>query len=296
MSIHRKQTTIARPSQVSGFGFWSGLDVTIEFRPAVENTGIVFVRADLPGNPRIPAQIHHRAQGPRRTTLVHQGCAVELVEHVMSALFCLQIDNCEVWVNRPEIPGCDGSAQPFVAALLDSGRRELDALRAIRKVTETIRVGDEWAWVQAEPIDTNDYHLLYDLDYPNCSAIGEQSYSICITPESYIAEIAAARTFVLESEAQQLRKQGLGRRVEYSDLLVFTEDGPINNSLRFNDECARHKLLDMVGDFALIGADLIGKFTAYRSGHFLNAKMAFALLQQTKSSHPADADAVKKIA
>ena len=270
--------------------------MTIEFRPAAENTGIVFVRKDLPEQPRIPALVHHRAQGPRRTTLVHQGCAVELVEHVMSALYGMQVDNCEVWIDRPEIPGCDGSAQPFVDALQIAGRRELCAERAIRRVTSTIRVGDEWAWVQAEPIDGDDYLLQYELDYPDCPAIGKQSFTFRVNPEKYCSEVAASRTFVMEREAEQLRSQGLGKRVKYSDVLVFSDEGPIDNSLRFENECARHKLLDMVGDFALIGTDLIGKFTAYRSGHFLNAKMAFALLQHTSSSHPTIVDSLKKSA
>ncbi len=185
MSPHRKQTTIERPSQISGFGFWSGRDATIEFRPAAKNTGIVFVRADLPDNPRIPALVHHRAQGPRRTTLVHQGCAVELVEHVMAALHSQQIDNCEVWINRPEIPGCDGSAEPFVQALLSSGRRELDAVRAVRRVESIIRVGDEWAWVQAEPIEGDEYQLTYNLDFPDCPAIGKQSHSLTRHPREF---------------------------------------------------------------------------------------------------------------
>lgn len=291
--MFRKQTTVEKPAQVSGFGFWSGRDVTIEFRPAAANTGIVFVRADLPDQPRIAAVIHHRALGPRRTTLVQNGCAIELVEHVMAALYGMQIDNCEVWVNRQEIPGCDGSSQPFVQALQNAGCKKLDAPRSVRVVESTFRVGDESAWILAEPIETHDFELTYNLDYPNNQALGEQTFNATITRETFIEQVAPARTFVLDSEAKHLRSQGLGRRVQYADMLVFDDRGPIGNTLRFPDECARHKLLDMVGDFALVEADIVGKFTAYRSGHLLNGNMAFALLQHSQLAHFDLADPVK---
>ena len=295
MSIPRKQTTILRTAQVSGYGFWSGRDATIEFRPAPANTGVVFVRADLPDNPRVPALVHHRAQGPRRTTLVHRGCAVELVEHVLSALNGLQIDNCEVWVNRPEIPGCDGSCLPFVEALVKAGKVELEENRAYRKITTSIRVGDESSWIQADPVDGQECHLKYQLSYA-CPAIGEQSFSTIVDSKTFAEEVAPARTFVLEEEANELRRKGLGKRVNYSDVLVFKDDGPIENTLRFENECARHKLLDMVGDLALVGCDLIGKITAYRSGHYLNAKMAFAVLQSTVATGNNFTDSLKKSA
>ena len=270
--------------------------MTVEFRPAAQDTGIVFVRADLPQHPRIPAVIHHRAQGPRRTTLVHRGCAVELVEHVMAALHGMQIDNCQIWVNRQEIPGCDGSSQPFVQAIRNAGRKEFDVPCNVRFVDSTIRVGDENAWIQAEPIETNEFQLTYNLDYPNDSVIGQQSFFATLTPETFATEIAPARTFVLTSEAEHLRRQGLGNRVQFSDMLIFGDRGPIENKLRFSNECARHKLLDMVGDFALLGSALIGKFTAYRSGHWLNAKMAFALLQRTERRQFELAEPIRKSA
>ncbi len=294
--MYRKQSTIETPVQVSGFGFWSGRDVTIEFRPATVNTGIVFVRADLPQQPRIPAVIHHRAQGPRRTTLVYQGCAVELVEHVMAALSGMHIDNCEVWVNRQEIPGCDGSSQPFVQAIKNAGRKEFDIPRSVRVVESVVRVGDENAWIQAEPSDSGEFEITYNLDYPKDDVIGKQSFSSIVTPETFSMEIAPARTFVLASEAEQMRKQGLGSRVQYSDMLIFGSTGLIENKLRFSDECARHKLLDMVGDFALLNSTLSGKFTAYRSGHWLNAMMAFALLQHTVLRQFEFAEPMKKSA
>ena len=275
----RQQATLTREVSVNGFGFWSGRDIQVTFRPAAAGSGITFVRTDLPGRPRIPAVIQNRINGPRRTTLVANGAAVEMVEHVLAALAGLQIDNCEIWVDRAEMPGCDGSSKAFVEALDEVGSVAQDRERQVVRVQQSIRVGDEFTWIQAEPVDQDWLELEYQLIYP-CPAIGAQTYRAQLTPETFRRDIAPARTFVLEHEAQQLQQQGLGQRVSYRDVLVFDDQGPIDNSLRYADECARHKMLDMVGDFSLSGADLIGRFTASRSGHRLNSQMVFALLQQ----------------
>lgn len=264
---------------MSGFGFWSGRDVTLSFHPAAANSGVVFVRNDLPGQPRVPAIVQNRVNGPRRTTLVSGGCAVEMVEHVLAAVAGLRIDNCEIHVNRAEMPGCDGSSIAFTEALLQTKVVSLAAPRRVLQVESTVRVGDDRCWIQAEPLATDTFELIYHLSY-DCPAIGSQSYHTVVTPASFIDELASARTFVLVEEAEQLQQQGLGQRVTYQDVLVFDENGPLENELRFEDECARHKMLDMIGDFSLSGADLVGKFTASRSGHRLNSQMVFALLQQ----------------
>ena len=281
----RKQTTIAKTVSVSGFGFWSGRDVTLSFHPAQPHSGIVFVRTDVPGQPRIPAVVQNRVDGPRRTTLVAHGCPVEMVEHVLAALAGLQIDNCEVHVDRAEMPGCDGSSQAFTEALASAELITLDADRAAIRVESSIRVGDDRAWIQAEPSDTDEFELGYQLSYA-CPAIGSQVFQSKVNPDVFQREIAPARTFVLLEEATQLKEQGLGKRVTYQDVLVFDDHGPLENKLRFENECARHKLLDMVGDFSLSGCDLIGNFTASRSGHRLNSQMVFALLQQIVKTKP----------
>ncbi len=275
----RQQTTIAQPVSVTGFGFWSGRDVKLTFCPAKPDSGVVFVRVDLPGQPRIPAVVQNRVNGPRRTTLVANGCPVEMVEHVLSALAGLQIDNCEVHVDRAEMPGCDGSSLAFVEALGQTTIVPLNAKRRVTRVESTIRVGDEHAWIQAEPSFDDSLELTYHLHY-DCPAIGAQSYSTIVNPKNYIEDVASARTFVLEAEAKALKQQGLGQRVSYQDVVVFDDNGPVETKVRFEDECARHKILDMIGDFSLSGRDLIGKFTASRSGHRLNSQMVFALLQQ----------------
>ena len=264
---------------MSGYGFWSGRDIDLNFQPAEANTGIVFVRSDLPGQPRIPAVIQNRINGPRRTTLVAEGCPVEMVEHVIAALAGLKIDNCEIHATRAEMPGDDGSSKAFTDALSQAGRVELEAERQTIRVTSSIRVGDENTWIQADPVEQDQFELAYQLDYA-CPSIGTQTYQTQVTPEIFAKEIAPARTFVLLEEAQELQKKGLGQRVSFKDILVFGPDGPIDNQVRFENECARHKLLDMIGDFSLSGTDLIGKFTASKSGHRLNSQLVFALLQQ----------------
>ncbi len=254
--------------------------MSLKFKPAAVDTGIVFRRIDLPNSPAVEAKIINRVSGPRRTTLVKNGCSVEMVEHVLSALAGLNIDNCEILVDRPEMPGMDGSSLPFVNALLKAGTVQQDAGRRVSRVTQTVRVGNAQSWIQIEPSPTNRFELCFELEYPTCQSVGKQTFSSVVNVDRYRLSIASARTFVLESEAEQLRRQGLGERVTYDDILIFNDHGPIGNKLRFDDECARHKVLDMIGDFSLIGTDIIGKFTAHKSGHRLNSQVVLELLRQ----------------
>jgi UDP-3-O-[3-hydroxymyristoyl] N-acetylglucosamine deacetylase len=282
MQATRNQRTIAAPAAVEGIGYWSGRDVRLEFRGAEANTGIVFVRDDLPGSPRIPATVEHRVEVPRRTTLQCGEASVEMVEHVMAALAGLQIDNCEIHVNQPEMPGCDGSSMPYVEALSNAGAIAQNAERPRRIVRKIIRMGDEQSWIEARPNGSGRTVLRYDLDYGANCAIGRQSLEITLSPKFFHVSLAPSRTFVLESEAAMMRDRGLGQRATFKDLLIFDGRGPIDNELRFPDECVRHKLVDMIGDLALAGCDLIGHFVAYRSGHRLNADLVRAVVAQNE--------------
>lgn len=276
----RAQHTIAKPAEVAGFGFWSGQDNRVEFRPADVGTGLVFVRRDLAGSPRIPAVVANRIETPLRTTLVSEGVAVEMVEHVLAACSGLEVDNCEIWVDRPEMPGCDGSSQPFVDALTQAGIVEQAALRERLVVDEVTRVGDDESWVEIRPRPRGGFSLRYRLDYGSDSAIGRQTIELVITPSGFRRELAPARTFLLETEAEWLRSRGLGTRVTVKDLVVFDDNGPVGNELRYEDECVRHKALDLVGDFALAGCQIVGQVIAHRSGHRLNAELVRALLSE----------------
>ncbi len=252
----------------------------VEFRPAEPDTGVVFVRRDLTPAVRIKAVVGNRVETPRRTTLRSGVASVEMVEHVMAALSGLQIDNCEVWVNEPEMPGCDGSSLPFVEALDLAGVVEQSASRSRLVVRNITRLGDDDSWVEARPAASGGLTIKFRLDYGAGNAIGRQTLQLPITPESFRRELAPSRTFVLEEEAEWLVSRGLGKRATYENLLVFDKDGPVENTLRYRDECVRHKSLDLVGDLALAGCDLVGHFIAHRSGHRLNAELVRALLNE----------------
>lgn len=253
----------------------------LEFRPAEVDTGVVFVRRDLQGCPRIPARVRNRVETPRRTTLRFGDACVEMVEHVMAALAGLQIDNCEIWTDQPEMPGCDGSCQALVAALDSAGLLEQQAPRPLRIIREVLRLGNERSWVEVGPPTSRSTTLEYRMDYGPQGPIGRQTLELVLSPDTFRNELAASRTFVLESEADALVARGLGLRTSCRDLLVFGDHGPIDNQLRFADECVRHKILDMVGDLALAGVDLLGRFTSYCSGHRLNGELVATLLAES---------------
>ena len=279
----RKQRTLIAPAAIEGVGYWSGRDVKVEFRPAPENTGVVFVRRDLPGLPRIAAAIQNRSETPLRTTLRVGEVSVEMIEHMMSALAGMQIDNCEIWVDQPEMPGLDGSSLPFVEAFQKAGTVEQDADRPQKIIRRVIRQGDQQCWIEARPCCSGKTILQYELDYGSGNPIGRQSLEISLSPRFFHMNLAPSRTFMMEAEARAMKAQGIGERVTCKDLLIFGGKGPIDNQLRFPDECVRHKLVDMVGDLALAGCDLIGRFIAFRSGHRLNAELVRKIMDVDSS-------------
>ena len=280
MQLPRHQRTIHHAEAVSGHGYWSGRDVRVEFRPAAANSGIQFVRTDLDPPVRIAVSGENRVDVPRRTTLRIGTSTVEMVEHVLAALGGLGIDNCEVHVDAPEMPGLDGSSQAFVEALDAAGMVDQSEPRASIRVDEPITVGDSESWIEARPTDREGLSIQFHLDYGEKSPIGQQTLWISVTPESFRRELAPSRTFLTRDEAEWLRQQGLGQRATEADLLVFDETGPIGNELRYQDECVRHKILDLVGDLTLAGCDLTGHLVAFRSGHHLNARLVDALCER----------------
>jgi UDP-3-O-[3-hydroxymyristoyl] N-acetylglucosamine deacetylase len=280
MSVARRQCTLARPVTVTGFGYFSGRDIQVEFWPAAENAGITFVRHDLGPGARIPAQASMRVDAPRRTNLELNGVRVEMVEHVLAALAGLRVDNCEVWVDAPEMPGCDGSALAFVEAIDAAGIVEQRSPVRQIVVSNTIRVGGEDRWIEAQPARSAGLSITFDLDYGAHTPIGRQTYAVDLTPASFRNELANCRTFILNEVAQGMLAEGRGQRVTTRDLLIFDAHGPIDNALRFPDECVRHKLLDVVGDLALTGCEVVGHVVAYRCGHQLHAELAKRLLEQ----------------
>jgi UDP-3-O-[3-hydroxymyristoyl] N-acetylglucosamine deacetylase len=274
---NRFQTTLKGPFTVTGRGYWSGKLNTLSFFPAPANTGIRFHRQDL-SDRRGTVALAENSQGtPLRTCLGTEPFRFQMIEHVMAALAGMQVDNAEVWCTAEEIPGMDGSSYHFAAAIEQAGIVRLSARRQILKINQTLRVGDESSWIMVEPAERP--AVEYNLDYGANSPIAPAMFSAEISPETFYEEIAPARTFVTRAEADALQARGFAQHVTERDLLVFEAHGPVGNQLRFPDECARHKALDIIGDLAVIGADLLGKITAHRTGHSQNAQLAAKLRQ-----------------
>jgi UDP-3-O-acyl-N-acetylglucosamine deacetylase len=202
------------------------------------------------------------------------------VEHVLAALAGLRVDNCFVELDAPEPPGLDGSASAFVEALLDAGVVRQSEKRPIWCVSEPIVLLSGSATLAVHPAEHGSLTVSYFLDYGPGAPIARQVHTQSLTPAGFACDLAPCRTFILESEAEELRRQGIGSRTSVSDLLVFGPHGPIDNRLRFANEPARHKVLDLVGDLSLLGADLSGHVVAYRSGHPLNVELVQSLHSQ----------------
>jgi UDP-3-O-[3-hydroxymyristoyl] N-acetylglucosamine deacetylase/3-hydroxyacyl-[acyl-carrier-protein] dehydratase len=285
----RRQRTIARPAEVRGVGFFHGVDVAIRFHPAEPDEGVVFERVDLPGRPRIPARLDSVVPSQRRTTIRRGDASVEMIEHVMAALAGLQVDNAVVQIDAAECPGCDGSSRVFVEALDGAGIVEQDRTRPALVVDEPLSIRDGDAVLAIHPPGPGGgLTLSYHLDYGRGAAIPAQSYCLGLSAQSFREEISASRTFLLEAEAVALRAAGIGTRATEADVLLFGRDGVVGNELRFPDECVRHKILDMVGDLALLGTDLHGFVVAYRSGHQTNAALGRKLLEATAARREGD--------
>jgi UDP-3-O-acyl N-acetylglucosamine deacetylase len=283
---YRYQRTIARPIELQGIGFLTGAMVRLRFLPGPPHTGVVFVRTDLRPSVPIAARVQNVTGTQRRTTLGRLPNQVGLVEHVLAALAGLRIDNCIVQINAPEPPGLDGSAQQFVDRLHEAGTVLQPARRGVWTVSCPIQVTQDSTTLTLYP-DDHQLKISYLLDYGTGAPIGRQIHTQTITPEAFANNLANCRTFILEEEAAELQRQGLGTRTTTADLLVFGRRGPINNRVRYANEPARHKILDLLGDLSLFGHDLRGHVVAYRSGHPLNVQLTRELTRRGAKGCPA---------
>jgi len=278
-----QQQTLSHVAHVSGRGYWSGQPVSLTFRPAPPNTGIVFRRIDLPGKPVIRAVATNRVDTHLRTKLISGSADVEMVEHVMAALYGMEIDNCMVECDACEMPGLDGSASAIAIVLHQAGVHRQSVPARVLVIDQELHVGDHRCGVTARPSNERTLSLVYHLDFGPDSFIPSSTSMATLSANEFLHQIAPARTFLSERDANELQRMGLARHVTYRDLLVFDADGPIDNSLHFPDECSRHKLLDLIGDLALCGTRVYGTVVAHRSGHNLNGKMAQELMSLQES-------------
>lgn len=278
--MNRQQRTIAREAEIEGQGLFTGQPVRVTLKPAPPNAGLVFTRVDLGPKARVPATIQSVARRFQRTTLANAEVCVETAEHLLAALGGLAIDNVLVDLNAAELPACDGSAADYVRLLRQAGIVEQEAQKATLTVTEPVTLQEDEAVIAALPSSKDDLTLTYHLDYGPEAVIPPQVFHLRLSPEAFVSELAASRTFILESDVAELRSRGYGPQATYEDLLVYGQDGPINNTLRFPDEPVRHKMLDLVGDLFLLGYDLRGHIVAMRSGHSLNHRLIRRLKEQ----------------
>ena len=262
-----------------GKGYWSGIENHVELRPGAAGSGIRFIREDL-GGACVPVSLKNRIAATKRTNLQVGQVAVEMVEHLLSALSALGVDCCEVGLTAAELPGLDGSASAYVDAIDSVGVQSLSgSLTKPLVVQSPFTISDESGIgvVEVHPPTTDGLRVSYFVEYPG-SSIWSQHYEAIVTPERYREDIAGARTFLLEEEARKLQESGVGLTVTTQDLVVFGSDGPLENELRWPNECARHKVLDVIGDLFLSGRPFLGDVIARRSGHRLNAEVVATVL------------------
>jgi UDP-3-O-[3-hydroxymyristoyl] N-acetylglucosamine deacetylase len=268
--------TIRQAAQCCGVGLHSGAPVNLVINPAPAGTGIVFRRVDLEGF-AVEADIRNLAKVSYATSLMKTGVLISTTEHLLSALVGTGVDNAIVELDNLELPILDGSAQPFVDMLLAAGlkqqRRRRVCMRVIRKVE--VREGEKF--IAIYPADS--YSVGYGINFPQ--PIGRSSFEVELSPELYRSEIAPARTFGFRKDEQAMRNMGLVRGASLQNCIVVSDSGPENGPLRFSDEFVRHKILDLIGDLALVGRRIIGRVVADRAGHAMHT----ALVQRLVRDH-----------
>jgi UDP-3-O-[3-hydroxymyristoyl] N-acetylglucosamine deacetylase len=268
------QKTLRKDIDCAGIGLHSGVRVAMRLRPAPPNSGIVFRRMDL-GGAEIPARQEHLQRSNLATTLAHGNASIGTVEHVLAAAAGLGIDNLVVEIEGKEVPILDGSAAPFIYLMHEAGIKVQQAPRQFIKITEPLRVEQQDKFVAIYPSDRFKISYTIDFEHP---LIGEQRQDFVITPRCFTEQIAPARTFGFLREVEALRKAGLALGGSMENAVVVGDNSILNNQLRFEDEFVRHKILDAIGDLALVGAPLLGHVVAHRAGHALHASLVETIL------------------
>ena len=271
-----KQTTLAQAVETHGVGLHTAVPVHIRLVPAPPDTGYVFRRTDL-GGFEIPATVESVAHCGYATTLMRTGVMLSTVEHLLSALRGLNVDNAYIEVDNLEIPIMDGSAENFAEIIEQAGIVEQQLAKRALLIREKVSFEQGNRRITIEPADTYQIDCLIDFTHP---MIGVQSLSVELSDGAFSRDIAAARTFGFEQEIETLRKANLIRGGSLDNAIVLTKEGMLNQTgLRFRDEFVRHKILDIIGDLALLGMPIQGKVTAERSGHILHAGLMSKLLR-----------------
>ncbi|HQR44663.1 MAG TPA: UDP-3-O-acyl-N-acetylglucosamine deacetylase [Thermoanaerobaculia bacterium] len=287
-----RSLTLSRPVRVAGVGLHSGRHVTAVLHPAEARRGIVFFRTDV--GAVVPAVAEEAARFDHATSLGRPGREIGTVEHLLSALVGSGIHDLLVEVDGPELPILDGSAAPWLEAVHHAGLVQLrDAARPFCPAAPISVSGPHGKRIEIRP--ARDLRLTYSIDFPH-PAIGRQSVTVVITPESYARHLAPARTFGFLAEYEALKAHGLARGASAENCIVVGEDRVENGSLRFPDEFVRHKALDLLGDLALVGRPVTGHVVAQRAGHSLHAALARRLRDEMLGEDAAEAPAADAFA
>jgi UDP-3-O-[3-hydroxymyristoyl] N-acetylglucosamine deacetylase len=276
-----RQRTLKSLIRTTGVGLHTGARVDLTLRPAAPDTGIVFHRVDLAQSVAIPAHALNVGDTRLSSSLEKGGAKVSTVEHLMSAIAGLGIDNLHVDVAGPELPIMDGSAGPFVFLLQTAGIEEQAARKRYLRIKETVEVRHDDKWARFEP--HHGFVLDFTIDFPH-PVFGSEARHVVIdfAEHSYVKEVSRARTFAFMQDVEAMRAAGLALGGSLQNAIVLDETRVLNSEgLRYDNEFAKHKVLDAIGDLYLLGHPLIGTFAAFKSGHALNNAVSRALLART---------------
>ena len=264
-----KQRTLSSKIKASGVGLHTGKKITLTLKPAPVNAGIAFVRTDLKSGP-IKASLENVYDTRLSTTLSNKTAKISTVEHLLSALAGLGIDNALIELDGPEVPIMDGSARPFVFMIQSAGIQEQDDTKKFIRIKKKIEVRQDEKWAKIEPFDGFKVAFTIDFNHPAFSE-GSQSSEIDFSSVSYLSQVSRARTFGFAKDIELLRKNNLALGGSVNNAIVIDDYKVVNEEgVRFQDEFVKHKILDAIGDLYLLGHGLIGSFSAYKSGHHLN--------------------------
>ena len=279
------QRTLKRSLSCAGIGLHSGKKVNLSLKPAPAGSGIRFRRTDL-GGVEIPARVSHVGAVAYATQLKLGEARVETVEHLLAALASTRIDNAFIELNTPEVPIMDGSSAPFIYLVQEAGVRTLAEPRKYLKVTRPVTLTRGDKQIALFPSDHFKVSYTIGFDHP---LLRHQTRTMVVTEDSFIDDIAPARTFTFLKEVEMLRQNGLALGGSLDNAIVIGDTGVLNSSLQFEDEFVRHKILDLVGDFALLGHPVIAHAVVHRGGHALHTAMASQLLAETDAWQLVDA-------
>ncbi|HET9838538.1 MAG TPA: UDP-3-O-acyl-N-acetylglucosamine deacetylase [Candidatus Angelobacter sp.] len=268
------EQTVRTPVECRGVGLHSGAPVTLRILPAPAGTGIVFRRVDLDGF-EIEAIGRNVARVSYATSLQKKGVLISTTEHLLSAFIGIGLDNAIIELDNLEVPILDGSAKPFIDMVLGAGLRKQRRKRTYLRILREVEVREGNKLISAHP--ASGYTVAYKINF--APPIGEQSFAIDLSRDLYRKELAAARTFGFLSEEKALKNMGLIRGASEENVIVLTATGVKNGPLRFPDEFVRHKVLDLIGDLALLGKQIIGHIVADRAGHAMHTALVSRLLR-----------------